>query len=47
MNRFVRANVSLCMTSRVLRSLAFCLGVIGLGAIAQPVHAGSGTDPLG
>ncbi len=47
MNRFGRANVSFCMTSRVLRSLAFCLGVIGLGAIAQPVHAGSGTDPLG
>lgn len=47
MNRFLRASVSLGMTSRVLRSLAFCLGAIGLGAIAQPVHAGSGTDPLG
>jgi len=46
-NRFVRADVSLGMTSRLLPSLVFCLGAIGLGAIAQPVHAGSGTDPLG
>jgi len=46
-NRFVRADVSLGMTSRLLPSLVFCLGAIGLGAIAPPVHAGSGTDPLG
>lgn len=47
MNRFVRADVSLGMTSRVLHSLVFCLGAVGMVAVALPVHAGSGTDPLG
>lgn len=35
------------MTSRALRSLAISLGVVGLVALAQPAHAGSGTDLLG
>ena len=47
MNQFDRALVTSSMTSRALRSFAVSLGVLGLAALAQPVHAGSTTDPLG